>query len=180
MTWGAGYDARVNPFLLALDPIAVRQGKKSLGDLAMPDGFGIENRELLLSALNHLPVRDRALLIGVLGEERSVGEVAAQMQMSPAAASRRLYKVKGRLRSQWIQGHIDTAGAPGACRPYLEEAGIVLANLASPEREERFWEHVRGCDFCTEAIAGAQAASRRFGVSLATVLLLADKEALHD
>lgn len=37
MTWGAGYDARVNSFLLALDPIAVRQGKKSLGDLAMPD-----------------------------------------------------------------------------------------------------------------------------------------------
>lgn len=130
-------------------------------------GLEHENEQVLIAAMNHLSASDRALLMGVLGEGRLLGEVAAENQMLPAAASRRLYKVKGRLRVRWVQEHINTDGAPPACLPFLEEAGTVLAGLASPERAERFWEHVQGCDVCAEAIHDAQAASRRFGVTRA-------------
>ncbi len=104
--------------------------------------------------------RDRILLTEVVGQGAALNSVADKLRMTPAAASRRLYKAKRQLRSRWIQCHVDMTSAPPSCREVLRETGAVAAGLATEKSSQNFWDHVDSCDVCTPIVREATSSSR--------------------
>lgn len=115
---------------------------------------------------------DQGLLFQVLGESRRLGDVAHDLGLTPAAASRRLYKVRSTFRARWIQIHVAVSEAPETCRPYLEVAGPVLAGTSTDAVAQEFWDHVHGCPVCPTIVAEARRGARTLAVVPPSVVLM--------
>lgn len=129
------------------------------GDIVIVDDLGME-RQMLADVLDEFATSDQHLLVEVLGHGRRLGEVAADVGLDAAAASRRLYKVRPKFRAKWIQRHVSMRSAPEGCRPYVDQIGQVLAGTARANAERSFWEHVDGCERCKDVVAETRCSSR--------------------
>lgn len=127
---------------------------------------------LLADILSEYSSDDRHLLLSVFAENRPVGEVGPEVGRTGPSASRRLYKLRSRLRADWIQRHVRTSRVPEACLPYLQRAGSVLAGRRSDSGERAFWLHVDSCASCRERVAEAASSSRTLSILLPLLISL--------
>ena len=153
-------DSKAQSRIVPLDEVAERERVEKLSAPAV-DPF---EETLFREVLESLSRGDNDVLLGVLGHQRRVSEIASELALTTAQVSRRLYKARRRLQCAWIQRHVNVDGARSECVPHLEVAGRVLSGLAPSARALQFWSHVDSCHDCTGRIAVARESSRRLAV----------------
>lgn len=142
------------------------------------DGLASANEDpgdksgLLREVLLEFSESDRRLLYEVLGEGAKLRDIALELGISPPTASRRLYKIRPRLKARWTQRHIDLFEAPDSCLPSLTQAGEVLAGIAGKRTETSFWNHVNSCQWCPDRIARGSREARAIALLIAPIGLV--------
>ncbi|QAY62969.1 sigma-70 family RNA polymerase sigma factor [Xylanimonas allomyrinae] len=115
------------------------------------------NEELLAGAFENLPARWREALWCTVVDEVPAALVAERTGIGANAVAALCYRARRALRAEWMQEHVPTCDAEGACAWTRGHAGAYLAGTLCASARRRVDQHLDSCRDCRRALADARA-----------------------
>jgi RNA polymerase sigma factor (sigma-70 family) len=181
---GNGPTEAFRPYLLTTMRHVARdwaEGDRRL--LLMPDLVDLEapepeedpviaalERSLAGQAFMALPERWQMVLWHTAVEGESAAQLAAELEMEPAAVSALSYRAREALKQEYLQAHITEVGAE-SCRPFAEKLGAAARGKLGPREKGKVQGHLRHCVECTGLLAMLKYVNGHIGVLVAPAVV---------
>ncbi|UFU05502.1 sigma-70 family RNA polymerase sigma factor [Ruania halotolerans] len=139
---------------------------------AAPQSEGLVlDRLLLVQAFGTLPERWRQILWLVDVEGRPLAEVGAEFGLNASAAGALAYRARERLRTAWLESHLNSASAPPECRGVVDSLASWQRGKLTARRSRVVEDHLEDCARCRAVLFDlTHAAARLNQAGLALIL----------